>query len=65
MVSIPGLTPATTPVTGFTVAMTAFLLDHTPPFAEAESVMTLPIHVDVGPVMANVVVLLKVILRIL
>ena len=52
MVAVPAVMPVTIPVEGFMVAMVVSLLVHVPPLTDSASVVTLPAHTDVVPVIA-------------
>lgn len=48
---MPGETPDIHPVAGSMVAMALLLLDHTPPVGVQLSIVNVPRHSNVGPVM--------------
>ena len=55
MVAAPALTPVTVPVLASTVAIEASLLLHTPPVVVLLSVLVVPLHIVVVPVIAPMV----------
>lgn len=49
MVTVPPVTPLTTPVDATTVATAVLLLSHVPPVAELVNVIVVPVQTTVGP----------------
>jgi hypothetical protein len=55
MLTVPALTPVTTPVDAFTVAVAVFEEDHVPPVVTLAKVVLEPTHTEVVPVIAATV----------
>ena len=54
MFAVPAETPVTTPAVATTVAIAGRLLVHVPPGVASESVVVVPTHIPVAPVMGDI-----------